>query len=410
MKLHASLTIASVLALAAPAVAGEIFFYGNVPYSYAEDISADGKVVSGGDQRGVWYWTKDTWVVRLADSLAYGNGVGGVPSLTADGRFETCSTLQGATTPQKSEATLYDITQAIYTPGGNLGANCDIERCGAWGMNPDGKWTCGLMWYGFCAAKGYVWQQSTAQFTLLEPRYFYKPTRANGISDDGTVVAGWNDDYNGWRQGCAWKRDATGYYAPSLIAAGASTNKTREAQCVSGDGKWVYGAGGSTGGNAAPYRFSFTQGFQAITPVPEAGNGFVHRANYDGSMLAVSFGQNYVWTADRGYVLLQTWAHEHGFEMPTEWSYVLFNMSRDGLSFCGYALRSDGVWSPWSMDLHPGVGPCVGDLNGDHVTDGADLGVLLGDWGLNTQSDRNGDHVVDGADLGILLGAWGNCP
>jgi choice-of-anchor B domain-containing protein len=49
-----------------------------------------------------------------------------------------------------------------------------------------------------------------------------------------------------------------------------------------------------------------------------------------------------------------------------------------------------------------------GDLNGDGVVDGADLGLLLGDWGPcgECDADLNGDGAVDGADLGILLGAW----
>jgi hypothetical protein len=50
-----------------------------------------------------------------------------------------------------------------------------------------------------------------------------------------------------------------------------------------------------------------------------------------------------------------------------------------------------------------------GDLNLDGNIDGADLGGLLGVWGvLNPPyGDLNGDHVVAGADLGILLGRWG---
>jgi len=48
------------------------------------------------------------------------------------------------------------------------------------------------------------------------------------------------------------------------------------------------------------------------------------------------------------------------------------------------------------------------DLNGDGAVDGADLGLLLGDWGAGeSPADLNGDGVVDGADLGLLLGAWG---
>ncbi|HMN96545.1 MAG TPA: hypothetical protein PKC43_09260 [Phycisphaerales bacterium] len=53
-----------------------------------------------------------------------------------------------------------------------------------------------------------------------------------------------------------------------------------------------------------------------------------------------------------------------------------------------------------------------GDLNGDGVVDGADLGLLLGAWGgcascPNCPADLNGDCAVNGADLGLLLGNWG---
>lgn len=47
-----------------------------------------------------------------------------------------------------------------------------------------------------------------------------------------------------------------------------------------------------------------------------------------------------------------------------------------------------------------------GDLNGDGIVDGADLGALLGQWGQRGTADLNGDGTVDGADLGALLGAW----
>ncbi|MFG0275592.1 MAG: hypothetical protein ACF8QF_11085 [Phycisphaerales bacterium] len=54
--------------------------------------------------------------------------------------------------------------------------------------------------------------------------------------------------------------------------------------------------------------------------------------------------------------------------------------------------------------------PCPTDLNGDGVTDGADLGLLLGAWGGSGPADLNGSGTVDGADLGLRLGAWGPCP
>jgi hypothetical protein len=47
------------------------------------------------------------------------------------------------------------------------------------------------------------------------------------------------------------------------------------------------------------------------------------------------------------------------------------------------------------------------DLNGDGVVNGADLAILLGQWGGPGSADLNGDGVVGGADLALLLAAWG---
>lgn len=48
----------------------------------------------------------------------------------------------------------------------------------------------------------------------------------------------------------------------------------------------------------------------------------------------------------------------------------------------------------------------IGDLNKDGLVDGADLGILLAQWGTSGHADLNGNGMVDGADLGILLGSW----
>ncbi len=52
---------------------------------------------------------------------------------------------------------------------------------------------------------------------------------------------------------------------------------------------------------------------------------------------------------------------------------------------------------------------CVGDLNNDGVVNGADLGLLLGNWNNSGVGDLNNDGIVNGADLGLLLGNWGVC-
>ena len=53
------------------------------------------------------------------------------------------------------------------------------------------------------------------------------------------------------------------------------------------------------------------------------------------------------------------------------------------------------------------------DLFRDFNVNGADLGILLSQWGPNTAltvSDINKDGSVNGADLGIMLSFWGACP
>lgn len=64
------------------------------------------------------------------------------------------------------------------------------------------------------------------------------------------------------------------------------------------------------------------------------------------------------------------------------------------------------------IDLYGFSGNITGDLNGDGVVDGADLGILLNNWGrcvpINVEclGDLDCNGVVDGADLGILLNQW----
>jgi hypothetical protein len=82
--------------------AAELFLLGAVPYSYAESVSDDGRVVGGHDPQSYWYWTRETGVVQLVGTtIPPGNGVGGQANVSADGRYLSVSTLQGD--PQKAE-------------------------------------------------------------------------------------------------------------------------------------------------------------------------------------------------------------------------------------------------------------------------------------------------------------------
>jgi len=54
--------------------------------------------------------------------------------------------------------------------------------------------------------------------------------------------------------------------------------------------------------------------------------------------------------------------------------------------------------------------PCIGDLDANAVVNGADLGMLLSQWGTAGSGDLDGNGTVSGSDLGQLLARWGLCP
>ncbi len=414
----------AAIAIAAPALfiasahAGQLFLLGAVPYSYAESASANGSVVSGHDGNRDWYWTQDSWVTLLANSVPPGQGVGGVPCITNAGTLVSCSTLVDLNTVLKTEASLYDINNVSYDPVvGSLGYNCDIERDGAWDMNPTASYICGLVWNSGCAASGFVWNSTTDAIKLLPSVYFYRPTRANGISDDGSVVAGWNDDYTGWRQACVWKKNAAGNYAATALTNGAATpKKLSEADAISGDGVWVAGLGSPSIDSGAPWRWSAATGYQSLGAQPVSGVGGATAMNATGTKVLcylgapLAIGEGFIWIQGRGYVALEAYAAEFGVTIPDGVHLALpLGISADELVITGTARGNFGT-SPFVLDLHPSAGSCLADLNGDNTVNGADLGILLGDWGQATASDIDGNGVVDGADLGRLLGAWGPCP
>jgi uncharacterized membrane protein len=223
----------------------------------------------------------------------------------------------------------------------------------------------------------------------MPSKYFFKPTRANAISADGNVVAGWNDDYVGWRQACMWTRDpATGNYAAKLLTYSATTtDKLPEATAISRDGAWVAGISLDGLNSNSPWRWSAATGYQSLGVPPLAGNAGATAVNADGTKIlcylvfAGVFGEGYIWIQGRGYVALEAYAAEFGVIIAPEWHLALpMAMSADGRTIVGAARRDDGVFSPFVLDLRSGE-PCVGDLNSDGAVNGADLGLLLAQWG-----------------------------
>jgi hypothetical protein len=134
--------------------------------------------------------------------------------------------------------------------------------------------------------------------------------------------------------------------------------------------------------------------------------------NGDGSFDA---DQANIWLVDEPDRPLGTWNDWHsggpdGYVL--EWS---ADCNSDGIVDYGQILQ--GQLADANADGVPDicqVPTCVdADLFRDFNVNGADLGILLSQWGSNTTltvADINDDGAVDGADLGLLLSFWGACP
>ena len=77
------------------------------------------------------------------------------------------------------------------------------------------------------------------------------------------------------------------------------------------------------------------------------------------------------------------------------------------------SFANQAIWEFVSQyDINGVIGcgdePLPGDINGDGIVDGADMGLMLLYWGQcdNCPADLDGDGEVSGADVGLLLVNW----
>ena len=138
----------------------------------------------------------------------------------------------------------------------------------------------------------------------------------------------------------------------------------------------------------------------------------VESASYDHASIQVSGNGGSSWT--------QIWDHVGGSFEETSWSAHEFDISAIADGRTDVRIRftmgtTDGsvTYCGWNLDDVEVIGVIPnegipGDLDGDGLVSGADMGILLSQWGpcAGCPADLNGDGVVNGADMGLLLVNW----
>lgn len=84
----------------------------------------------------------------------------------------------------------------------------------------------------------------------------------------------------------------------------------------------------------------------------------------------------------------------------------------DSVWLCGWTAVDQFGFLDTPAEFCAVAEPCPADLNGDGVVTGADVGLLLSQWGAcagSCDADLNEDGTVNGADFGLMLSAFGPC-
>jgi len=232
----------------------------------------------------------------------------------------------------------------------------------------------------------HVYQISTgaANFPDADPFYTVgSPAVADTVLAVGAWVHrnAWTDSFgNNWGSGQPADTIATfssrgprvdGAVKPDIVAPGSMMISLRDGVFANSSWATISNDGVNDGGGPANYYVA--QGTSMAAPIAAGGAALVREA---APMLSID---------DFRALITSTASHA---ETPND--------------LVGHGMIDVGA----AIEAH--LATSLGDLDGNGVVDGADLGILLGNWGScpDCPADLNGDGVVDGADLGILLSNW----
>ena len=345
------------------------------PDTDVSDMSDDGAIVVGNLFSGGGYiWTE-------ADGLTPIGGGSGSPYISADG-----STVVGEDTDAdgKGEAAIWMGGTNWQLLGGVPGGeSCDAFFSSAWGTNGDGSQIVGLAWVPNCRAHAFIYDAVNGMVdlgTTVDGR----STRANGIADDGSVIVGWQDAVDGFRQGASWTNGVQTLYTMTLNGQELGVG---EAQAANADGSVIVGSNNPLLGG---WRWTAAGGVE--------DTGTLSGFNYSGHNTDVSDDGNtivgfsgfafdrqaHIWTADGGLEQLDAYLIAHGVNVPDGWSsQVATAISGDGRTIAGFGFDAQFNLSgfvatlPGPTGLNLTVDPLVAGSKSLIQVDGADAGARI---------------------------------
>lgn len=313
------------------------------PY-WASAVNNDG-LVAGYLAGSTTYllWNPDLSTTEDIGGVSAGGNAGGQARFSADGQRLSGGDMEGALT----EMATYDRTTNEWTTHGSLGSSSDGNASSGWAISGDGGTVVGLAWIN--AGTAHAVAHNAAEGVMDLGSLTAASTRANALSNDGSIVVGWQD-FNGPWKSAVWHKDTTGGYLPNTYILidpdGSATdeyNQAGECSAISADGS-VIGGYGDYANNDQPWTWSEANGFVNLGSMPNMGRGYVSSMSADGSIVVGWFdGQffgdprkAFIWTAEDGLQDLNTYATTNlGVNLGNQQLYTASDISPDGRYITG---------------------------------------------------------------------------
>lgn len=368
----------------------------DIPNGQATWISPDGSTVIGGGDGG-WIWTAETGAVILPSSL---NAVA-----LAGNDFPLAGSAANPAEGNREEAAIWTAIDAEPMLLGGLpgGEQCDAFFTSSYGMSGDGSVVVGLAWENCSVAHGFQWTEEGGMIAL--PKLTTdRAARANGVSADGSIIWGWNDELTGYRRAVRWVNgEIEELHDTEGNAIGEAAGANSDASVIVGAGLGIDGQWGHA------YRWTAETGAVSIGDLAvlpmDSNNAF--DTTEDGTIIVGASGFAFsrsatIWTEESGeLVWLTDYLEERDIEVPDGWDLNSATaISDDGRFIAGWGFDANGINS-FIIDLNPDETP-EGPEN-DNIADAFEIPIANATY----QGNNVGATLEEGEfDPSCTFGPW----
>jgi uncharacterized membrane protein len=326
----------------------------------ARAITSDGRIVVGNLDFGqnAYLWTEETGVVPIPEGLS-------AEDVSDDGSVVLGHMTESTTIGPMAFAGRWTETMGWQKlpPLDENYALCGGGWTSGYDMTPDGNVVVGLTWHDGCHAVAFRWTEASGMVAMPLTG---SGARANAVSDDGTVVAGFDHhpDY-GIRRGAVWTADDPSNPQTSFTESIAPSvwdedplNGPGELMSMTPDAKLFGGTShiALTGAPECPYPGGYLwnrltgelnnvfglRGCWATYPLAISADGAIAVGSSGPYTAPVLLGT--IWTEDTGLVLLQNFIERLGASIG-DVSYLgpATDISNDGKKIVGLT-PGEGAW------------------------------------------------------------------